>query len=122
MMLGGTMARTETIRKGEFLCPHCNHPEDYCHVRVATYYHVLRFPLVENGVIADYIECQRCTRQFAPSGVQVDNLILSSLVVPPKEKSAVKVTLSASRRKRVKKDSRSRRKRKNDKLTSTAHS
>ena len=119
-MLGGTMARTETIRKGEFLCPHCNHPEDYCHVRVATYYHVLRFPLVENGVIADYIECQRCRRQFAPSGVEVDTFMLSSLIVPPREKSAV--TLSASRRKKVGKDRRSRRKRKSDKLTRTAHS
>ena len=85
MFLSGTLARTETIDSGDFNCPHCEHPRRYKHVRVANYFSVLKVPLYQNGVLADFVECQTCRRQFAPDGL---NLAEIALVLPHQVRTA----------------------------------
>lgn len=71
MTVWGTVARTDTVNEGEFACPHCERRRAYSHVRVASYFAILGIPIHQNGVLADYILCQTCERQFAPTGVDV---------------------------------------------------
>lgn len=79
MTLWGTVARTETLRESRFACPHCERQRVYSHVRVATYFAVLGFDIYQNGILADYILCQTCEREFAPNGVDVTQTSLVTL-------------------------------------------
>ena len=71
MTLWGSKARLETCDKGNFSCPHCERTRAYRHYRVLSYFTLLAVPLVENGILGDYIECSVCKRQFAPANVTV---------------------------------------------------
>lgn len=85
MILPGTVARTETIHRGNFNCPHCEQLREYGHVRVTSYFSVLNFPLYRNGVLADFVECQTCSRQFAPDGLDWAEI---ALVLPHQVRAA----------------------------------
>ena len=85
MIFSGTVARTETIDRGEFNCPHCEHSRQYEHIRVASYFSVLGLVLYQNGILSDYIECQTCHRQFAPDGL---DLAEEALVLPHQVRAA----------------------------------
>lgn len=85
MILLGTVARTETINKGDFQCPHCDSSRKYEHKRIANYFSVLNISLYQNGVLADFVECQTCKRQFAPDGL---NLAEIELVLPHQVRTA----------------------------------
>ena len=85
MNVTGTVARKETIDRGDFNCPHCKASRRYEHVRVTSYFSVLKFSLYQNGVLSDYIECQTCQRQFAPDGLNLEEI---SLILPHQVRTA----------------------------------
>lgn len=71
MTLWATEARLEEVERGMFACPHCKHERRYRYFHVPTYFTLLSVPLFKNGLVADYVECSRCKRQFAPTGVNL---------------------------------------------------
>ena len=71
MTLWATRARLKEVEKGEFACPHCKRQRLYRYFHVPTYFTLLNIPLFKNGMVADYVECSCCKRQFAPAGVNL---------------------------------------------------
>ena len=71
MNLWATEAHLEEVERGEFSCPQCKKVRPYRYFQVPTYFTFLAAPLFKNGLVADYIECFYCKRQFAPSGVSL---------------------------------------------------
>lgn len=74
MILWATEARLQEVERGEFFCPHCERQRRYRYFHVPTYFTLLSLPLFKNGLVADYVECSRCKRRFAPVGVSLTPL------------------------------------------------
>ncbi len=71
MTLWATEARLEEVERGVFSCPQCERQRRYRYFQVPTYFTLLNVRLFKNGLVADYVECRACKRQFAPAGVSL---------------------------------------------------
>ena len=65
MIIFGTKAKTKSVGKGKFNCPHCQREREYERKKAKRYFSLYFIPLIPMDDIGEFIECQTCHRSFA---------------------------------------------------------
>lgn len=66
MIIFGTKAKTKTVGKGKFNCPHCQREREYERRKAKRYFSIYFIPLIPMDDIGEFIECQTCHRSYSP--------------------------------------------------------
>lgn len=69
MIIFGTKAKTKTVGKGQFFCPHCQTTRQYERKHAKNYFSLYFIPIFPIGDGGEFVECQTCHRAFNPQVV-----------------------------------------------------
>lgn len=82
MIIWGWKSREKRIGTGSFYCLSCGAENDYTHYRVSQYFTLYFIPLFPMSTLGEYVQCSRCTRQFAPEVLDLTREQIEAALAP----------------------------------------
>lgn len=73
MIIMGTKGKTKKVGEGQFYCPLCGQLTHYTHHKIIKQFTLYFIPLFKLQDIADYVECDKCGRDWKPEILTISN-------------------------------------------------